>query len=125
MTSTIHVNGHVLTILHSFLAVVVRRVPLPRYWWTIFVSPEYAIDQSRIDVEVLDPNFEMATLICFLETQHAVRDSKGSMHTDLPFVFGTRRFFKPTYIRLFIWPLFNTADGPSSNHVVRHSCLRY
>ena len=36
---------------------------------------------------IRDPNFMMATLICFLETQHAVRDGESSMHTDSPFVF--------------------------------------
>ena len=51
----------------------------------MFVFPGYGIDQSRIDVEEVGPNFVMATSICFLETQHAVRDSEGSMHTDLSF----------------------------------------
>ena len=46
----IHVNGHVLMILPPFLAVVVRRDPLPRDWSTTLVFPRYAIDQSRIDV---------------------------------------------------------------------------
>ena len=67
MTCTIHVNGHVLTILPSFLAVVVRRVPLPRDWSTMFVFPGSAIDQSHIDVEEVEPNFVMAALISFLE----------------------------------------------------------
>ena len=92
MTSTIHVNGHVQTILAPFLAVIVRRDPLPRDWSTMSVFPGYAIDQSRIDVEEVDSNFVMATLICFLKTQHAVRDSEASMHADLPFIFGTQRF---------------------------------
>ena len=78
MTCTIHVNGHVLTILPPFLAAVVRRLPLPRDWSTMLVFPGYAIDQSSIDVEEVDPIFVMATLICVLETQHAVRDSEGS-----------------------------------------------
>ena len=66
MTCTTHENGHVQTILPPFLAVVVRRVPLPRDWSTMLVFPGYAIDQSRIDVEEVDPNFVRATLICFL-----------------------------------------------------------
>ena len=70
--------------------VVVRRVPLPRDWSTILVFPRYAVDKSRIDVEEVDPNFVMATLICFPETQRAARDGEGSMRTDLPFIFGTR-----------------------------------
>ena len=49
MTWTIHVNGHELTILLLFLA----------------------------DVEEVDPNFVMATLMCFLETDNAVRDMKA------------------------------------------------
>ena len=43
-----------------------------------------AIDQSGVDVEEVDPNFMTATLILFLETQRAVGDGEGSMHTDLP-----------------------------------------
>ena len=99
----------------------------------MFVFPGYAIDQSRIELEEVDPNFVVATLICFLETQHAVRDSYGSMHTDLPFIFGTQRFEESTHIRPFTWhaswspqqcgagwkrqarideSFFNTADGP-------------
>ena len=58
----------------------------------MFVFTGYAIDQSRVDMEDLDPNFMMATSVLFLETQRAVRDGEGSMHTDEPFVFGTRRF---------------------------------
>ena len=92
MTCTIDVNGRILMILPPFLTVVVRRVPLARDWSAMFVFQGYAIDQSRIDVEEVDPNFVMGTLICFLETQHAERDIEGSMHTDLPFIFGTRRF---------------------------------
>ena len=69
----------------------------------MFVCTVYVIDQSRVDVEEVDPNFMMATLICFLETQHAVRDGESSMHTDSPFVFGTWRFLEPTHIRPFTW----------------------
>ena len=58
----------------------------------MFVFTRYAMDQSRIDVNEVDSNFMMATLIFFLETQRAARDGEGSMHTDLPFIFGTRRF---------------------------------
>ena len=47
-------------------------------------------DQSRTDVEEVAPHFVMATLICFPETQQAVRDGGSSMPTDLPLVFGTR-----------------------------------
>ena len=61
----------------------------------MFVFTGYAIDQSRVDVEEVDPNFMMATLILFLETQRAVWDGEGSMHTDLPFFFGTWRFKEP------------------------------
>ena len=64
---------------------------VPRDWSTVVVFSGYAIDQSRIDVEEVDPNFIMATLICYLETQHATRDNEVTMHTDLPFIFGTRR----------------------------------
>ena len=67
MTRTIHVNGHVLMILPPFLAVVVRRVPIPRDWSTILVFPGYEIDQSRIDVPEVDPDFAMATLILLFQ----------------------------------------------------------
>ena len=33
----------------------------------MFVFTGYAIDQSRVDVEEVDPNFMMATLILFLD----------------------------------------------------------
>ena len=33
----------------------------------------------------MDPNFVGATLIFFLETQCAVGDGEGAVHTDLPF----------------------------------------
>ena len=67
----------------------------------MFVFTGYAIDQSRVDVEEVGPNFMMATLIPFLETQRAARDGEGSMHTDLPFVFGTRRLLESTHVRPF------------------------
>ena len=35
------------------------RGPLPRDWSTTFVFLGYAIDQSRVDVEEVDPNFVM------------------------------------------------------------------
>ena len=44
----------------------------------MFVFTGYAIDQSRVDVEEVDPNYMMATLIFFLKTQRAVRDGEGS-----------------------------------------------
>ena len=44
------------------------------------IFPGYAIDQSYVDVEEVDPNFVMATLILFLETQRAVRDGEGRLH---------------------------------------------
>ena len=97
MTSTIHVNGHVLMIQPSFLAVVGRRLLVPRDWSKMFVFPRCAIDQSRTDVEEVVPSVVKTTLICFLETQHALSDSEGSMHTDLPFFSGIRRLKEPTH----------------------------
>ena len=55
-----------------FLTSIDRRVPLPRNWSTIFVIPGYAIDQSRIDVEEVDPHFVVAALICAPEAKRAV-----------------------------------------------------
>ena len=46
-------------------------------------------------MEEVDPNFVMATLICLLDAQHAERDCEGSMHADLPFILGSRRFKVP------------------------------
>ena len=43
--------------------VIVRRVPLPRTGSTTFVMLGYAIDQSCVDVEEVDPNFEVGALI--------------------------------------------------------------
>ena len=45
-----------------------------------------------------------ATLILLLETQHAEKSSEGSVHADLPLIFGARRFQEPTHIRPFTWP---------------------
>ena len=50
-------------------------------------------------MEEVEPNFVMATLICFLEAQHAERDCEGSMRADLPFILGTWRIKEPTHIR--------------------------
>ena len=50
-------NGHVLTILAPVLAVVVRRVPLPRDWSRMSVFTRKTINQSRIDAQEVDPNF--------------------------------------------------------------------
>ena len=46
-------------------------------------------------MEEVDPSFVMATLICFLGTQPAERDSEASMRADVPFILGTRRFSEP------------------------------
>ena len=58
----------------------------------MFVITGHAIDQSGVDVAEVDPNFTMATLILFLETQRAVGDSEDSVTSDLKVVFETRRF---------------------------------
>ena len=58
----------------------------------MFVITGYLIDQSGVDVDEVDPNFMMATLILFLEAQRAVSDGEGSMIGDLPVIFGIRRF---------------------------------
>ena len=42
----------------------------------------------------MDPSFLMATLICLIETKHAEKDCEGSMHAELPFIFGTQRVFE-------------------------------
>ena len=51
-----------------------------------FVITGHTIDQSRVDMKV-DPNFMMATLILFLETQRAPGEGEGSMIAKLPVVF--------------------------------------
>ena len=63
----------------------------------------HTINQPSINVEEVVPNFVMATLICFLDAQHAERDCEGSVRADLPFILGTRRFQEPTRIRPFTW----------------------
>ena len=47
--------------------VIVRRVPLPQTWSTIFVIPRYAIYQSRMDVEDVDPHFVVAALCAWCQ----------------------------------------------------------
>ena len=98
MTCIFYVNGHILPRLPLLFTVIVRRVPLPRNWSTIFVIPEYAIDQSCIDVEEVDPNFVVAALICARDAKRAVRESEGTTHTNLPLLLGSQWFHEPTYI---------------------------
>ena len=46
----------------SFITVVVRRVSFPQTWSSIFViTGMWRINQPRIDVEEVNPNFVMAT----------------------------------------------------------------
>ena len=66
-------RSHFLQIV-SFLSVVVRRVPLPQTWQTIFVIPGCAVDQPRIDVEKVNPNFVVAALISTPDSKRFVRD---------------------------------------------------
>ena len=100
---TFHVNGHILTRLPPLFTVIVRRVPLPRNWSTIFVIPGYAIDQSCIDEKKVDPNFVVAALVCAPAAKRAVGDSQGTLHTNLPLLLGPRRFYEPTYISPLTW----------------------
>ena len=76
----------------------------------MFAITGYAIDQSSIDVEEVDPNFMMATLIFFLETQRVLGDGEGTMIADLPVGFGTRRFYLLAPTVRIDERLFNTAD---------------
>ena len=65
--------------------------------------PGYAIEQSCIDVEEVDPNFVVAALICAPDAKRAVGDCEGTMHTDRPLLLGPRRFYEPTYISPLTW----------------------
>ena len=82
MTCTIYMNGHVRTILPSFLAVVVRRVPLPRDLSTMCLPGIH--DRPY---KLRDGNSNRVT-----DAQHVEGDSEGSMHVNLTSIFGTRRF---------------------------------
>ena len=46
----------------------------------------------------MDPNFVVATLIFFLETQRAVGYGEGAVHADLPFFFRTKWFEEPAHV---------------------------
>ena len=46
----------------------------------------------------MDPNFVVATLILFLETQRAEGDGEGAVHADLPFSFRTRWLKEPAHV---------------------------
>ena len=56
----------------------------------MLVITGYAIGQSGVDVEEVDPNFMMAALIVFLETQRVVGNGEGTKIADLPIGFGAQ-----------------------------------
>ena len=58
----------------------------------MFVFTGYAIDQSGVDVEEVNPNFMIATSILFLETQRVLGNGEGTMIADLPVSFEARWF---------------------------------
>ena len=74
MTCPLHVNGHRSSELFLFLTVVVRRVPLPQTWSSIFVISGCAISRPRVDVEEVNPNFVVVALICTPDAKRIVRD---------------------------------------------------
>ena len=55
-TDDMYLSREILTVLPPFFTVIIRRVHLPRNWSPMFVFLGYAIDQSRIDVEEVDPH---------------------------------------------------------------------
>ena len=62
-----------------FSSVVIWCVLFFGGWPTLFVITGCAIYLSSVDVEEVDPNFMMAPLTPFLDTQRAVGDGEGSM----------------------------------------------
>ena len=72
----------------SSITVVVRRVPFVQTWSSIFVITGCAINQPRIDVKEVNPNFVMARLICTLDAKRIVRNFEGTMHANMPHSLG-------------------------------------
>ena len=77
-------NGHSSSHVSLFLTVVVRRVPLPQTCLSIFVITGCAINQPRIDVEEVNPNFVVAALICMPDAKRIVSDFEYTKHANLP-----------------------------------------
>ena len=74
MTRTGHVTGHISPKLLFFFTVIVRRVPFPYTWSSIFVITGCGINQPRIDVEEVNLSFVVASFICMPDAKRAVRD---------------------------------------------------
>ena len=100
---TVVVNGHVLIALLLSITVVVRPVPFPQTWSSIFVFTGCAINQPRIDVEGENPNFVMAPLICTPDAKRIVRDFEGTMHVNVPLSLGPRWLDKSAYVSQVDW----------------------
>ena len=84
MTRTFHVNGHISPKLPPFFTLIVRRVPLPQTWSTIFVIPGCAIHQSRIDAEEVDPvPYGIVKAPC-MRICHSFSDPGGFMNPHTP-----------------------------------------
>ena len=90
--------------LYHERVVAVERVRLFSLLWSYGEILAFrTVNQPSIDVREVDPNFVLATLILFVETQRAVGDGKGSMHPDLPFCVRTQWFQEPAYVSPFTW----------------------
>ena len=97
------VNGHVLTALLLSLLWSYSEFLFLRLGRSIFVFTGCAINQPRIDVEEVNPNFVMAPLICTPYAKRIVRDFEGTMHVNVPLSLGPRWLDKSAYVSQFAW----------------------
>ena len=97
------VNGHVLTALLLSLLWSYSEFLFLRLGRSIFVITGCAINQPRIDVEGVNPNFVMAPLICTPDAKRIVRDFEGTMHANVPLSLEPRWLDKSAYVSQFAW----------------------
>ena len=97
MTCLLQVNGHKSSELSLFFTVVVRRVPLPQTWSSIFVITGCAINQPLTDMDVVNPNFVVAALICTPDAKRIVT-FEGTIHANVPLGLGPQWLDKSAYV---------------------------
>ena len=86
----IEVNGHVLIALLLSLLLSYSEFLFLKLGRRYLSSRGWAINQPRIDVEEVNPNFLMAPLICTPDAKRIVRDFEGTMHANMPLSLGHR-----------------------------------
>ena len=85
--------------LPLFLIVVIRRVP--HVWPPKIFVVGCAINQLRTDVQEMNPNFVVATLVCNFDVKCVVRDFESNAHANMPVGFGPRWLCESAYVSPF------------------------